>query len=97
MAQELSQSVQKREELLRLLSDNPSDSRSRVALAKTYFEDGYYDFCLRELRDLKIDSEEAKSLIGRIRKYLGDYSGEEEGREQKPEGLASKTIAEIEI
>lgn len=82
----------KREELVRLLSENPSDVRSRIALAKTYFEDGYYEFCLRELKEISTGSSEVASLISKIKAYLGDNSGYGIGSSEK-----GKTVAEIEI
>jgi len=83
-----------REELIKLLSDNPKDLKSRVALAKTYFEDGYYEFSLRELRDIHTDSAEVASLIMKIKTYLGDFSKEGDSRHTTG---ANKTLAEIEI
>lgn len=84
--------ISKREELIKLLSDNPSDLRSRVSLAKTFFEDGYYDFCLRELKEVSTDSAEVASLIAKIKSYLGEVSSDNSVRNKK-----GKTLAEIEF
>ncbi len=85
-------SLKYREELISLLSENPTDVRSRIALAKTYFEDGYYEFCLRELREISTNSSEVASLISKIKAYLGDSSRDYSVSREK-----GKTIAEIEI
>ncbi len=83
-----------REELFKLLSNNPKDVKSRIGLAKSFFEDGYYDFCIRELNEVSSESEEVVFLIGRIKTYLGICS---KTNSDSSKQAIKKTLAEIEV
>lgn len=88
-----------REGLFKLISENPSDARARVVLAKTFYDDGLLEFSVRELIEARKYSE-SPTLI-RLLEAFGDHARrlgyKAEATSSAQNVVAEETVGEIEL
>jgi len=93
-----------RELCFRGLSENPDNSRGRLMLARLFYLDGYAEFCVRELAELKrrVKSEAVDRLIDAFGDIASPYlsaaptTEAAETEDNKPKETAASTDGEAE-
>lgn len=95
--------VEAREYCLGELKDDPKNGRCRLFLANLYYIDGYAEFCVRELIELKKYSE--LESVDRLLESFGNFAQSfiqpvvtsEVVKETEVEGEASDVVAELDF
>ena len=90
-----------REKLFQLLNDDPTNPRARVLLARTFYDDGFIEFSVRELIEAKKYTE--SPTLTRLLEAFGDHALRLGYGQSYVAGAAlsaspeEKTVAEIEV
>jgi hypothetical protein len=87
--------VEARELCYRWLNDNSEDTRVRLMLARSFYLEGYAEFCTRELKALAHYS--SSPSVARLAELIGQGAPAYVALEREAEGTTDRVVAEVDI